>query len=250
LQEDPQEMTSVHADPAKADILAALKKRFVDLRQFYEVNTATIPDTRADMPWWRDRAQVLNERAKQADVELAFIGDSITQGWEGGGKAVWEEHYAARKPINLGIGGDRTEHVIWRLEHGNLAKIKPKVAVLLIGTNNTGHRLQDPEKVAAGVKRILEILAERTPKTKVILHGIFPRNTPTDAKRLNNIAINQIVRRFADGERVHYLDIGDVFMEPDGSLAKEIMPDALHLSEAGYRRWAVALEPKLKELGL
>ena len=94
----------------------------------------------------------------KGDAELAFIGDSITQGWEGRGKDVWEKYYGDRKAINLGIGGDRTEHVIWRLTHGNLGKIKPKVAVLMIGTNNTGHFDQDPAEVAAGVERILEIL--------------------------------------------------------------------------------------------
>lgn len=184
-------------------------------------------------------------------MDLAFIGDSITQGWEGRGKEVWAKYYGNRKAINLGIGGDRTEHVIWRLTHGNLGKIRPKVAVVMIGTNNTGHFDQDPAQVAAGVERILEILTERLPETKIVLHGIFPRGTDSlDEKRLNNIAINQIIRRFADGDRVHYLEVGDQFLEPDGTISKEIMPDRLHLSKKGYERWAHALEPKLNELGL
>ena len=141
--------------------------------------------------------------------------------------------------------------MIWRLEHGNLSNIRPKVAVLTIGTNNTGHLMQDPQEVAAGIERILEILAEKSPETKVVLHGVFPRGrSPFDPGRLNNLAIKQIIRRFADGDRVHYLDIGNAFLEDDSSLPESIMPDALHLSEEGYRRWAAALEPKLKELGL
>ncbi len=193
----------------------------------------------------------MTKLAKQGDIDLAFIGDSITQGWEGNGKDVWQEYYGNRKAINLGIGGDRTEHVIWRLTHGNLGKIQPKVAVLMIGTNNTGHFDQDPAQVAAGVKRILEILKERLPNTKVILHGIFPRGpNPLDLKRLNNVAINQIIRRYADGDRVHFMEIGDQFLEPDGTISKEIMPDLLHISGEGYQRWANALEPKLTELGL
>ena len=184
-------------------------------------------------------------------MDLAFIGDSITQGREGRGKEVCKKNYGHRKAINLGIGGDRTEHVIWRLTHGNLAKIRPKVAVVMIGTNNTGHFDQDPAQVAAGVKRILEILAERLPETKIVLHGIFPRGAGSlDEKRLNNIAINQKIRRFADGDRVHYLEIGDQFIESDGTISTEIMPDRLHLSKKGYERWAQALEPKLSELGL
>lgn len=251
LEKDPQEMTSMHADPAYATVLAGMQKRYRDLRQFYDVNTAIIPATRGDESRWRERDASMKKKAAQGDVDLAFIGDSITQGWEGRGKAVWQKHYANRKAINLGIGGDRTEHVIWRLTHGNLGKIEPKVAVLMIGTNNTGHFLQDPDEVAAGVERILEILQERLPNTKVVLHGIFPRGPdPLDEKRLNNIAINERIARLADGDQVQFMEIGDRFLEPDGSISKEIMPDLLHLSEAGYELWAKALEPKLKELGL
>lgn len=251
LETDPQEMTSVHADPAYADILSAMQQRYRDLRQFYDVNTAVIPATRGDEERWALRDAAMKAYGKQNGADLAFIGDSITQGWEGRGKQVWEKYYGDRKAINLGIGGDRTEHVIWRLTHGNLDNINPKVAVLMIGTNNTGHFDQDPDEVAAGVERILEILAERLPDTKVILHGVFPRGPNRfDSKRLNNVAINQRIRRLADGKRVQYLEIGDQFLEPDGTISKEIMPDLLHLSTAGYERWAKALEPKLKELGL
>ncbi len=251
LEQDPLELTSVHDDPEYGEILAALQKRYRDLKQFYDVNSAVIPATRGDEQRWRKRNQSLRQRAQQGDAELAFIGDSITEGWEGAGKDVWDEHYGDRQAINLGIGGDRTEHVIWRLTHGNLGKIKPEVAVLMIGTNNTGHAMQEPQEVAAGVARILEILEQRLPETKVVLHGIFPRGEDRfDLMRLNNVAINQQIRRLADGERVHFLEIGEQFLEPDGTISEEIMPDRLHLSEAGYRRWAEALEPKLKELGL
>lgn len=251
LQEDPQEMRSVHDEAEYATILAGLKKRYRDLRSYYDVNTATIPATRGDEPRWRDRDRQLTANAKKGNVDLAFIGDSITQGWEGRGKEIWQKYYGQRKAINLGIGGDRTEHVIWRLTHGNLSKIKPKVAVLMIGTNNTGHFMQDPEEVAEGVASILEILQQRLPDTKVILHGIFPRGEDSlDEARLNNLAINQRIRRLADGQRVQYLEIGQTFLEEDGTIRTEIMPDRLHLSEEGYERWAAALEPKLVELGL
>ncbi|MDG2222261.1 MAG: sulfatase-like hydrolase/transferase [Rubripirellula sp.] len=251
LEEDPMEMQSVHDQPSYAPILAGMQKRYRDLRQFYGVNSAVIPETRGDLERWRTRDATISKNAKKGNVDLAFIGDSITQGWEGRGKQVWEKHYGSRNAINLGIGGDRTEHVIWRLTHGNLGKIKPKVAVVMIGTNNTGHFDQDPQEVAAGVQRILEILAERLPETKIVLHGIFPRGPNSlDLKRLNNVAINQHIRRFADGDRVHYLEVGDQFLAPDGTISKAIMPDLLHLSTEGYERWAKALEPKLQELGL
>jgi len=253
LQKDPQEMTSLHDDPNYADILAGLQQRCRDLRAFYDVNTAVIPATRGDEPNWKKRDQLLTQRAREGgdSVRLAFIGDSITHSWEGNGKKVWDRYYADRGAINLGIGGDRTEHVIWRLTHGNLRNIQPEAAVLMIGTNNTGHLMQDPQQVAAGVERILDVLAERSPDTKIVLHAVFPRGrSPFDPARLNNIAINDRLRLMADGERVHWLDIGHVFLEDDGHLPEDIMPDALHLSEQGYERWAEALEPKLKELGL
>ena len=251
LQEDPYEMQSVHDSASYERILAGMKQRYRDLKQIYDVNTAIIPATRGDEPGWKARDQSITRKAKNSEADLVFIGDSITQGWEGAGKETWQQFYGDRNAINLGIGGDRTEHVIWRLTHGNLGKIKPKVAVLMIGTNNTGHFDQDPGEVAAGVGRILDILAKRLPQTKVVLHGVFPRGEDKfDPKRLNNVAINQMIQRYADGERVQYFEIGDHFMEPDGTISRKIMPDLLHLSPQGYQIWAEALEPKLKELGL
>lgn len=251
LEQDPKELVSRHDDPSYAAVLAGMKKRYRDLRHFYDVNSAVLPATRGDEQRWRERDRLLTMNARKGNVDLAFVGDSITQGWEGRGKDVWEKYYGDRKAINLGIGGDRTEHVIWRLTHGNLGKIQPKVAVVMIGTNNTGHFDQEPSEVAAGIQRILEILSQRLPETKIVLHGIFPRGADSlDEKRLNNIAINQLIRRFADGDRVRFLEIGDQFLEPDGTISREIMPDRLHLSAQGYERWAQALEPTLSELGL
>lgn len=252
LETDPMEMKSVHDDPQYASILAGMQKRYQDLRQFYDVNSAVIPATRGDEPGWRSRDQAMTAAAKKKQkIDVAFIGDSITQGWEGRGKKVWQEFYGDREAVNLGIGGDRTEHIIWRLTHGNLGRIDPKVAVLMIGTNNTGHFLQDPQQVAEGVEKILQILADQLPETKVVLQGILPRGSgPLDQYRLNNIAINQIIRRFESHPNVQYVDIGDQFVEPDGSISPEIMPDKLHLTEEGYRRWAEALEPLLKDLGI
>ena len=251
LEKDPLELTSVHADPSYAAVLAGLQKRYHDLREWYDVNSATIPATRGDQAWWRDRFNSQIARARQGDVDLAFIGDSITQGWEGAGKKIWEQRFADRKPINLGIGGDRTEHVIWRLEKGGLNPLSPKAAVVMIGTNNTGAFMQDPAEVAEGIRVIVEDLKSKWPKTSIVLHGIFPRGEDRfDLKRLNNIAINDRIRRLADGDRVRFLEIGDEFLEADGTISDKIMPDKLHLSEEGYRRWAAALEPTLKELGL
>jgi arylsulfatase A-like enzyme/lysophospholipase L1-like esterase len=250
LVTDPQELQSRHADPAYARILNGLQKRYRDLRQFYEVNPAVIPATRGDETWWRERYQAVNERARN-NADLLFIGDSITQGWESTGQQAWDKYYQRRNALNLGFSGDRTEHVIWRLTQGNLANGKAKVAVVMIGTNNTGHRMQDPQETAAGIQRILNLLQERSPNTKILLLGIFPRaEQPFDEARLNNVAINQVIRRFADDQRVFFRDLSDVFLNPDGTLPKTVMPDSLHLSPEGYQRWAEAIEPTLKELGI
>ncbi len=251
LKTDPMEMKSLHDDSGYTVILKGLQQRYRDIRKFYDVNTAVIPATRGTENWWRQRNQNANALAAKGNVDLVFIGDSITQGWEGRGKEVWQEFYADRKPLNLGFGGDRTEHVVWRMTYGNLGNIKPKVAVMMIGTNNTGHSMQDPEQVAEGVESILEILHQKIPDTKILLLGVFPRGqSPFDKMRQNNVALNQIIRRLADGKNVHYMDIGDAFLEADKTLSKDIMPDLLHLNKEGYQRWAEAIEPKLKELGI
>ena len=251
LGKDPSEMKSVHNDPAYAPTFAALQKRYRDLRNHYGVNSATIPATRGNQKGWRERNSQLTKNSRKGPFDIVFVGDSITQGWEGRGKEVWEKYYGDKRALNLGIGGDRTEHVIWRLTKDKQLSRRAKIAVVMIGTNNTGHFDQDPEEVAAGVEDILGLIKKNVPKTKILLLGIFPRGqSPQDLKRLNNVMINQKIRRFADGERVHYMDLSNEFLEPDGTIDKKIMPDYLHLSEAGYERWARAIQPKLEELGL
>lgn len=196
---------------------------------------------------WMNRHEAMNARVAKGDVDLVFIGDSITQGWEGNGKEVWAEFYGDRNAVNLGIGGDRTQHVIWRLDNGNLEGITPDLAVIMIGTNNS--RSNTPEEIADGIERIIEQLKTKAPETEILLLGIFPRGaTPEDPLRQVNEKTNQIISKFADGEQVHHLDIGKEFLTKDGTLSKEIMPDLLHLSPQGYEIWAKSIEPKVEEL--
>jgi len=196
---------------------------------------------------WMKRHEAMNARVAQGNVDLVFIGDSITQGWEGAGKEAWNEFYGERNAVNLGIGGDRTQHVIWRLDNGNLEGITPKLAVIMIGTNNSNSN--QPKEIAEGIEVILEQLKSKTPETQVLLLGIFPRGaTPDVPQRVVNRETNELIAKFADGQRVHYLDIGDKFLEDDGTLSKEIMPDLLHLNQKSYRIWAESIEPKVAEL--
>ena len=229
-------------------------KRYQDLRRFYGVNSAVIPATRSDEPGWQKRNQVANQLAAAGDVELAFIGDSITQGWEDDGRSVWQQFYAQRKPINLGFGGDRTEHVIWRLTHGQLANIRPKVAVVMIGTNNTGFerdrvtlRNTVPE-IIEGVTATVQGLRTKLPTAKVLLLAVFPRGEKDSASRAQVAAVNEGIARLHDGAKVHYLDIGQKFLYPDGTLPTDFMPDLLHPNEVGYAIWAAALKAPLAEL--
>lgn len=196
---------------------------------------------------WMKRHESFNARVAKGNVDLVFIGDSITQGWEGRGKGVWAKFYGKRNAVNLGIGGDRTQHVIWRLDNGNVKEISPKAAVVMIGTNNSGGNTS--EQIADGVKVIVEQLRSKLPKTKVLLLAVFPRGPNKDDKRRKvNEGANAIYSKLDDGKHVHYLDIGPKFLEEDGTLTKEIMPDLLHLSEKGYGIWADSIEEKLSAL--
>ena len=196
---------------------------------------------------WLTRHQSFNKRVAEGNVDLVFIGDSITQGWEGSGKGVWTKFYSKRNAVNLGIGGDRTQHVIWRLDNGNIKDIKPKAAVIMIGTNNSGSNT--PEQIAEGVAVIVKQLRTKLPETRILLLAVFPRGTDkNDKRRQVNEKTNAIFMKLADGKHVHYLDLGPHFLAKDGTLSREIMPDLLHLSEKGYTIWAECMDAKLKEL--
>jgi beta-glucosidase len=196
---------------------------------------------------WMPRHKSMNERVKKGNVDLLMIGDSITHGWEGAGKDVWEKYYAKRNAVNLGIGGDQTQHVLWRLEHGNIDGIQPKLAVLMIGTNNAG--TGNSKAIAAGVEAIVAKLRSKLPQTKVLILAIFPRGADTkDRARQVNAKANQIIAKLADDKNVFYLDIGAKFLDKDGKLPRDIMPDLLHPNAKGYQIWAEAIEPSVKKL--
>lgn len=196
---------------------------------------------------WMKRHESFNKRVAEGNADLLFIGDSITQGWEGRGKNVWAKYYGKRNAVNLGIGGDRTQHVIWRLDNGNIKGISPKLAVIMIGTNNSGNN--SSEQIADGVTVIVKQLRKKLPEMKVLLLAVFPRGPNKDDKRRQvNEKANAIFAKLADGKQVHYLDIGPKFLAEDGTLSREIMPDLLHLTEKGYTIWADSIETKVAEL--
>ncbi|QEH34018.1 GDSL-like Lipase/Acylhydrolase [Aquisphaera giovannonii] len=195
--------------------------------------------------WMKMHESFLKRARDKERIDLVFLGDSITQGW--GHNDTWKRFYGPRHAANFGIGGDRTEHVLWRIEHGEFDVIRPKVVVLMIGTNNTGGESADD--IAAGVTAIVKQLRRRLPEAKILLLGVFPRSAkPTDPVRGKIEEINSKISKLDDGHSVTYLDIGKSFLEPDGTLTREVMPDLLHLSARGYRIWADAMEPTLWRL--
>lgn len=205
----------------------------------------------AEGPWLLLHSRHL-ARAKQGPIDLLFLGDSITQSWND--NDTWKRYYAPRNAANFGIGGDRTQHLLWRLDHGALEGYQPKVVVLLIGTNNIGNCTLDD--IAEGVKAILTRLRTHFPSTRILLLGVLPRygDRPPSPDALTAQpdprvpALNSRLKSLADGKSVSFLDIGPHFLNPDGSIPKALMPDFLHFSELGYRTWADAMEPLLWEL--
>jgi lysophospholipase L1-like esterase len=208
------------------------------------------------LDWWMPRheeklAEIARRRAAGERTNLVFIGDSITHNWEKpeNGRRVWEERYARHHPLDLGYGGDRTENLLWRLQHGEIDGIDPKVVVLMIGTNNTGARHDAPELTVKGIARDVQEIRTRLPHATILLLAVFPRaERPDDELRRANDAVNALLPRIADGKAVRFVDINARFLGPDGTLSKDIMPDLLHPNERGYRIWADAMQPELDRL--
>lgn len=201
--------------------------------------------------WWipRHQEKLAELKARSEQIDLVFIGDSITHAWEDRGKREWAKYYAPRGGLNLGYGGDRTEHVLWRIEHGELQGISPSLVVLLIGTNNTGHRQDPPEQTAMGITEIVDQIHSRLPTAHILLHAIMPRGKNNDdpLRKINN-RVNQLIRPLADRHYVKWLDLNYLFVGEDGILNENIMSDLLHPNVYQYKRWAEALEPIISSL--
>jgi lysophospholipase L1-like esterase len=182
-------------------------------------------------------------------VDLLFVGDSITDAWRRDPqKKLFDERWGKHNPLNIGIGGDRTQNVLWRLENGEVDGIKPKVVVLMIGTNNIGNG-DSPQDTAAGVTCVVKTLREKLPDSKILLLGVFPRGAKSDDPfRAQIKTINDTIAKLDDGQHVKYLDIGPKFLTDEGALTPQIMPDALHPNEKGYHVWAEAIGPAVDEM--
>jgi lysophospholipase L1-like esterase len=218
-------------------------------------NTAIIPATRNFPTNWMSLHQSFLAQAKRGGIDLLFVGDSITAGWQWGkgGLTVWNEYYAPRHAAEFGIGYDRIQNVLWRMENGELENIRPKVVILLIGTNNSGNedngkpRNTTPE-IIEGVSNLVRQIQLRLPQSKLLLLGIFPRGVKTDPIREQVKAVNAGLSKLDDGNKVKFLNLGEKFLAPDGTLSRDIFPDLLHPNAKGYQIWADAMEGTLVEM--
>jgi lysophospholipase L1-like esterase len=207
---------------------------------------------------WPARHAAAVALMKTSRPEIVMLGDSITHFWGGdpsgngiGGPRnapeVWDRAFAGRRVVNLGYGWDRTENILWRLRHGEFEGVSPKVVVVMAGTNNV--TLNTPDEIAAGVTAICDEIHRRSPASRILLLGIFPRGATPDANRATIGAINQRLAKL-DGRDgvVTYLDIGDKFVAADGAISKDVMYDFLHPTAKGYEIWVAAMAPTLTRL--
>ena len=208
---------------------------------------ATTPESKMNEAWWKTRHEQKLDLVKKGGWEVVFVGDSITQGFEG--SAAWKKYYEARKALGLGFSGDRTENVLWRLDNGEIEGLAPKLVIIMIGTNNAGHRKDPAEQTAEGIKLIVERLRAKMPNAKILVLGIFPRGPNSqDACRLLNDKTNEIIAELDDGKSVFFLNINGKLQAEDGTLSKEVMPDLLHPNAKGQEIWAESMEPMVAKL--
>lgn len=227
-----------------------------------QTNTAVVPVPKLEecgYDWYGRHAEIL--KIKEAiNPDLVFIGDSITHGWGGQPKASFahaqkntlDAVFPGHRCLNLGFGWDRTQNVLWRLDHGELDSLHPRAVILHIGTNNTGEtsnaRRNTPEEIVAGIRQIIIRIRSKTPEARIILMAVFPRGqNAADPFRLQINQINQLLAaEFGNTPGIAVLDIGPKLAQPDGTLSADIMFDFLHLTDKGYQIWADALVPLLK----
>lgn len=224
----------------------------------YAKTSAPIPDylliksiapSAREAKWWKNRHDQKVRAARSGDVDMIMIGDSLVHNFEKRGRQLWYLYFGHYKPLNLGFNADLTEHALWRLQNGELEGISPRLAIIMIGTNNGGLRRDEPENTAAGIAAIVDEIQIRSPDTKILLLGIFPRGAiRKHPLRLLNTKVNDLLPTLAEDKDINYLDISDTFLNRRGLLPREVMYDFLHPTVEGYQMWAEAISPTVLEL--
>lgn len=244
-------------DIKNMDVVSAPSKTAKTLSCADYKTVSVTPDTLNE--WWATDWWMARHNSKKADakallasgkkIDVLLVGDSITQGWEAKGKAAFDKYLAPKHAFEMGFGGDRTENLLWRLQNGALDGLSPKVTVVMIGTNNTGHRNENPQTTANGIKAVLNEIHARLPNTKILLLAVFPRDADVDGeRRVINEGVNNIIAEFGNEKTIFFRNINNIFLDEKGHLSKEVMPDLLHPEEHGYELYGKALAKELDKL--
>ena len=225
-------------------------KKYPDLVAFRppQPNTAIVPSLAGGFV---AKHQANLEVAKQGDANVLFMGDSITDFWRNAdgnyaGKPVLDKYFGQWKVANFGIAGDTTQGVLYRLKNGEGKGFSPRAVMLMIGTNNTGRN--SAAEIAEGIGAVVLELQRDFPSAKILLLGVFPRGRAADPVRATIAEINKTIAKLHDGSRVHYLDIGNAFLDADGNIPTDVMSDGLHPTTKGYEIWAKAVSEPLSAL--
>lgn len=202
---------------------------------------------------WRQRHEEFIALGRRQRIDVLFLGDSITDYWRTTGHESWSQQFKPLHAANFAIAGDRTQHLLWRLRHGEIATLHPRVIVLLIGSNNTGTEKDGmprnaPREVVDGIAAVVNLLRAQLPDSQILLLALLPRGEREVAQRAEITAINAALPSLQDGVKIHLLDLGFLFLRPDGSLRRELLPDSVHPSAAGYRLLADLLAPQVRRL--
>ena len=259
----------LHPSPAGAEAWAqaiepTLAELMGDQPLAVEVSTNSalvpVPKLENDSYDWEARhADVLHVK-DAVNPDVVLIGDSITHFWGGEPKAnqangpkSWQATFGKFKTLNLGFGWDRIQNVLWRLDHGELDGLHPRVIVIHIGTNNTSGtanaRENTPAEIAEGVGAILQRLRAKAPEAKIILMAVFPREEkPEHPRRTHITEINKRLADYGQMAGITFLDLGSKWLQPDSTLSREVMSDFCHPTEKGYEIWGGALAPLLAEM--
>lgn len=211
-------------------------------------HSAVAPTDRLSQEWWGPRHEGVLNQNEAVKPDILMIGDSITHGWDGN-MEIWESHFGEYSMVNMGFGGDRTQHVLWRLNHGEIKGVSPKLAVLMIGTNNSNRSDNTAEEIGDGIVAICEELRAELPDMEILVLAIFPRGEGPSSQREKNAAASKIAKKYARSDsHIHYLDFGDAFLDSDMTLPSDIMPDFLHPNAKGYKIWASEMENEVIRL--
>jgi len=197
--------------------------------------------------WWNGNCERIDADIKkmEGNIDVAFVGDSITARWRGSEN--WEKHWGSYRAVNMGIGGDQTQHVLWRLQNGDLDGYKAKLFVVMIGTNNMWSKDPDPTQAAAGVKAVIDMIRSKQPQAGILLMSILPTGEKPNPGREKRMAVNELISKYAGGA-VEYMDISSKYLEVDDTISREVMHDFLHLAPKGYDIWAEAISGRVKEI--